>query len=74
MARLVAPRLAMMAESRYFREASATGWIMATAARTDEQGYDAGAIMGGLYGDGIIALKGAFPRPWVERLFLNDAN
>ncbi|MEA3003931.1 MAG: hypothetical protein QOH81_2719 [Sphingomonadales bacterium] len=27
-----------------------------------------GAIMGGLYGDGIIALKGAFPRPWVERM------
>ena len=41
---------------------------MATAARTDEQAYDAGAIMGGLYGDGIIALKGAFPRPWVERM------
>ena len=35
---------------------------MATAAKIDEQVYDAGAIMGGLYGDGIIALKGAFPR------------
>jgi hypothetical protein len=41
---------------------------MATAARTDEQIYDTGAIMGGLYGDGIIALKGAFPKPWVERI------
>jgi hypothetical protein len=41
---------------------------MATAARIDEQLYDAGAIMGGLYGDGIIALKAAFPRPWVERM------
>ncbi|HEX6375802.1 MAG TPA: phytanoyl-CoA dioxygenase family protein [Allosphingosinicella sp.] len=41
---------------------------MATAARTDEQDYDIGAIMGGLYGDGIIALKGAFSRPWVERM------
>lgn len=41
---------------------------MATAARVDEQIYDTGAIMGGLYGDGIIALKGAFSRPWVERM------
>src|SRR3954464_5815663 len=38
------------------------------AARIDEQSYDTGAIMGGLYGDGIIALKGAFPKPWVERM------
>lgn len=28
--------------------------------------YDTAAIMGGLYGDGIIALKGAFPREWVR--------
>src|SRR6195952_2525852 len=41
---------------------------MATVARTDEQIYDTGAIMGGLYGDGIIALKGAFAKPWVERM------
>src|SRR3954463_8309577 len=41
---------------------------MATAAKTDEQTWDTGAIMGGLYGDGIIALKQAFARPWVERL------
>lgn len=41
---------------------------MATAAQSDEQAYDAAAIMAGLYGDGIIALKGAFPRPWVERM------
>ena len=41
---------------------------MATAAREGEQVHDAGAIMGGLYGDGIIALKGAFPKPWVERM------
>ncbi len=33
---------------------------MATAAKPDEQIYDPAAIMGGLYGDGIIALKGAF--------------
>jgi hypothetical protein len=30
--------------------------------------YDVAAIMGGLYGDGIIALKGAFSREWVEQL------
>jgi hypothetical protein len=31
-------------------------------------GYDVAAIMGGLYGDGIIALKGAFARDWVEQV------
>jgi hypothetical protein len=41
---------------------------MATAAQINEQGYDAAAIMGGLYGDGIIALKGAFAWAWVERM------
>jgi hypothetical protein len=30
--------------------------------------YDIATIMGGLYGDGIIALKGAFSREWVEQL------
>ena len=30
--------------------------------------YDVAPIMGGLYGDGIIGLKGAFTREWVERL------
>ena len=30
--------------------------------------YDTAAIMGGIYGDGIIALKGAFTREWVEAL------
>ena len=30
--------------------------------------YDTAAIMGGLYGDGIIGLKGAFPRDWVQAL------
>jgi Phytanoyl-CoA dioxygenase (PhyH) len=32
------------------------------------QQYDVAAIMGGLYGDGIIGLKGAFSREWVEQL------
>ena len=30
--------------------------------------YDIASIMGGLYGDGIIGLKGAFTRAWVETL------
>ena len=30
--------------------------------------YDVAAIMGGLYGDGIIACKGAFEREWVAQL------
>ncbi|GAB4091566.1 phytanoyl-CoA dioxygenase family protein [Flaviaesturariibacter terrae] len=30
--------------------------------------YDLAQIMGGLYGDGIIGLKGAFPRDWAARL------
>ena len=41
---------------------------MATAAQIDQPQYDVGAIMGGLYGDGMIAQQGAFPRPWVERM------
>jgi hypothetical protein len=35
---------------------------------SDQQEYDVAQIMGGLYGDGIIGLKGAFDRPWAERL------
>ena len=31
-------------------------------------GYDVASIMGGLYGDGIIGLKGAFTREWVQAL------
>jgi hypothetical protein len=38
---------------------------MSNALETD---YDAGAIMGGLYGDGIIACRGAFTQAWVARL------
>jgi hypothetical protein len=30
--------------------------------------YDIASIMGGLYGYGLIGLKNAFPRPWVEQL------
>jgi len=32
------------------------------------QQFDVAAIMGGLYGDGIIGLKGAFERQWVQEL------
>jgi hypothetical protein len=38
---------------------------MAMALETQQQVYEPADIMGGLYGDGIIALKGAFPRDWV---------
>ena len=41
---------------------------MATAAKFEEQPYDTAEIMGGLYGDGVIGLKGAFARSWVERM------
>ena len=34
----------------------------------EEPEYDAAAIMGGLYGDGIIALQGAFSTAWADRL------
>ncbi|HEX8327072.1 MAG TPA: phytanoyl-CoA dioxygenase family protein [Hymenobacter sp.] len=30
--------------------------------------YDIAQIMGGLYGEGIIGLKGAFPREWAQQL------
>ena len=30
--------------------------------------FEPAAIMGGLYGDGIIACKGAFSRAWVAQL------
>jgi hypothetical protein len=30
--------------------------------------FDTAAVMGGLYGDGIIGLKGAFSRDWVQQL------
>jgi len=37
-------------------------------ASTSTNTYDAAAVMGGLYGDGIIGLKGAFSREWVQAL------
>lgn len=33
-----------------------------------EQVYEAAEIMGGLYGDGIIGLKGAFSADWADRM------
>ena len=41
---------------------------MSTTTHPVSGDYDTAAIMGGLYGDGIIGLKGAFERAWVERL------
>ena len=40
--------------------------LHAPADQTDT--HNVSAIMGALYGDGILGLKGAFPRPWVQRL------
>ncbi|MBB6097130.1 hypothetical protein HNR42_000544 [Deinobacterium chartae] len=37
-------------------------------ARPEQVQYDIAAIMGGIYGDGIIGLKAAFEREWVQRL------
>ncbi len=34
-----------------------------------DQEYDVAEIMGGLYGDGIIALKGAFSPDWADALY-----
>ena len=42
---------------------------MANVAQT--QKYDIATIMSGIYGDGIIGLKGAFDRAWVEQLLLH---
>lgn len=36
--------------------------------RVDDRQYDSAAIMGGLYGDGIIGLKGAFSPDWADRM------
>jgi ectoine hydroxylase-related dioxygenase (phytanoyl-CoA dioxygenase family) len=36
--------------------------------QNNETGYDVADIMRGIYGDGIIALKGAFSREWVAQL------
>jgi len=41
---------------------------MSTAPIQEQRSYDTAEIMGGLYGDGIIGLKGAFSRQWVERM------
>jgi hypothetical protein len=41
---------------------------MSTAPALLDQDYDTADIMRGLYGDGIIGLKGAFSRDWAERL------
>lgn len=41
---------------------------MSTLSEVQVQQFDVATIMGALYGDGIIGLKGAFDREWVERL------
>jgi hypothetical protein len=41
---------------------------MSTTIQAPATSFDTAAIMGGIYGDGIIALRGAFDRSWVEAL------
>jgi hypothetical protein len=41
---------------------------MSTAPALPDQEFEAADIMRGLYGDGIIGLKGAFSRPWAARM------
>jgi hypothetical protein len=41
---------------------------MSTTIQAPATRYDTATIMGGLYGDGIIGLKGAFEREWVREL------
>jgi hypothetical protein len=41
---------------------------MSTTVQAATTQYDTAAIMGGLYGDGIIGLKGAFEREWVHEM------
>jgi hypothetical protein len=36
---------------------------------SDERSYDTSSIMGGLYGDGIIALEGAFEPAWADDMY-----
>ncbi len=41
---------------------------MSTVEQKRVETFDTAAIMGGLYGDGILGLKGAFNRDWVAQL------
>lgn len=41
---------------------------MSTTSTMQEQAFDVAAIMGTLYGDGIMGLKGAFEREWVQQM------
>jgi len=42
--------------------------MLENTAGTPAHTYDVSEIMGGLYGDGFIALKGGFSREWVQQL------
>jgi hypothetical protein len=41
---------------------------MSATIKPQTQQFDVATIMGGLYGDGIIGMKGAFERDWVGRM------
>jgi Phytanoyl-CoA dioxygenase (PhyH) len=57
-----------MAMSHNGQEMQAAMGMARTSQVVPRPKYDTAAIMGGLYGDGIIALKGAFERGWVQQL------
>jgi len=48
--------------------APATQLDTTQAPRAQETRFDTASIMGGIYGDGIIGLKGAFGRDWAQAL------
>ena len=41
---------------------------MSGATESDQAEFDQAEILGALYGDGILGLKGAFPREWVQTM------
>jgi hypothetical protein len=59
---------AVCGSAESFEEAIVSVTSQAAEAAAQGQQYDAAEIMGGLYGDGIIGLKGAFDRDWVRQL------
>ncbi|WP_309662908.1 phytanoyl-CoA dioxygenase family protein, partial [Sphingomonas sp.] len=44
------------------------GWVSGPQSERRVEKFDVGAIMGGLYGEGIIAFPGAFSPEWADRL------
>lgn len=56
------------APSTSSHSAASANPVVAAAPETLDPQFEPSAILGGLYGDGIIGLKGAFSRDWVQRM------